>query len=147
MKTLREGRQTHLYRGCTEDFFHCFCFWLAFGSDCRNNIWRPLIQGSPTILGRSPNAISRYFASSASQVRWVIIVGTWRQMISGCSWIFLTRFATNCLYCPPPRNHCNVTVLSSQPNVYSSLGHREEIYREETRGKLCHADIFSLLTI
>ena len=26
--------------------------------------------------------------------------------------------------------------------------HREEIYREETRGKLCHADIFSrLLTI
>ena len=23
--------------------------------------------------------------------------------------------------------------------------HREEIYREETRGKLCHADIFSLL--
>jgi hypothetical protein len=25
-----------------------------------------------------------------------------------------------------------------------SLDHREEIYREETRGKLCHADIFSL---
>ena len=25
--------------------------------------------------------------------------------------------------------------------------HREEIYREETRGKLCHADIFILLTI
>ena len=25
--------------------------------------------------------------------------------------------------------------------------HREEIYREETRGKLCHADILSLLTI
>jgi hypothetical protein len=26
--------------------------------------------------------------------------------------------------------------------------HREEIvYREETRGKLCHADVFSLLTI
>ena len=27
------------------------------------------------------------------------------------------------------------------------LYHREEMYREETRGKLCHADIFSLLTI
>ena len=25
--------------------------------------------------------------------------------------------------------------------------HREEIYREEIRGKLCHADIFSLFTI
>ena len=32
--------------------------------------------------------------------------------------------------------------------VYDSCpGHREEMYREETRGKLCHADIFSLLTI
>jgi hypothetical protein len=26
-------------------------------------------------------------------------------------------------------------------------GHREEIYREGTLGKLCHADIFSLLAI
>jgi hypothetical protein len=33
--------------------------------------------------------------------------------------------------------------------LYSNMppGHREEIYREVTRGKLCHADIFSLLTI
>ena len=27
------------------------------------------------------------------------------------------------------------------------FNHREEIYREETHGKLYHADIFSLLTI
>ena len=31
------------------------------------------------------------------------------------------------------------------PALYMYLPcHREEIYREETRGKLCHADIFSL---
>jgi hypothetical protein len=31
--------------------------------------------------------------------------------------------------------------------VLRTSHHREEIHREETRGKLCHADILSLLTI
>ena len=37
--------------------------------------------------------------------------------------------------------------MHAHPDTPTHLGHIEEIYREETRGKLCHADIFSLLTI
>jgi hypothetical protein len=37
--------------------------------------------------------------------------------------------------------------LSFVITVEPPYNHREEIYREETRGKLCHADILSLLTI
>jgi hypothetical protein len=51
--------------------------------------------------------------------------------------------------------HCNFNMASLLMKHYAInnwtanawLDHREEIYREETRGKLCHADIFSLLTI
>ena len=44
-------------------------------------------------------------------------VGTYRHYMLSLDWIFFTRFATNCLCCPPPLIQWSATVLSSQPYV------------------------------
>ena len=44
-------------------------------------------------------------------------VGTCLQWISGCWWILLTRFDTNCLHCPFLRIQWRATVLSNQAKI------------------------------
>ena len=47
----------------------------------------------------------------------------------------------------PLLTHCSREASLFNCQMTECYRYREEIYREETRGKLCHADIFSLLTI